>query len=288
MHAPDVARAVEAAASTASELGLTVDHAIVLNNSNKLTVQLVPCDVVARVAHVGQEALQFEIDVAQRLAAAGSPVAAPEPRVEPRAYLRDGFVLTLWTHYEPIAPRQLVSSFEYATALAQLHAGLRGLDVAMPHFTDRVAEAQHAVADRDHTPGLAESDRALLSETLRARRRAIGDHGGNEQPLHGEPHPGNVLRAGRGLVFIDFETCCRGPVEFDLAHVPEAVTASYGHIDEELLLECRVLVLAMVAAWRCEAGDQLPNGDEARDRLLRALREGPPWPTLDVVTPPAT
>ena len=144
MHAPDVARAVEAAASTASELGLTVDHAIVLNNSNKLTVQLVPCDVVARVAHVGQEALQFEIDVAQRLAAAGSPVAAPEPRVEPRAYLRDGFVLTLWTHYEPIAPRQLVSSFEYATALAQLHAGLRTLDVAMPHFTDRVAEAQRA------------------------------------------------------------------------------------------------------------------------------------------------
>jgi hypothetical protein len=54
------------------------------------------------------------------------------------------------------------------------------------------------------------------------------------------------------------------------------------------LLECRVLVLAMVAAWRCEAGDQLPNGDEARARLLSALRDGPPWPTLDAVTPPAT
>jgi hypothetical protein len=287
MHASDITRAVEAATATASQLGLSVDHAIVLNNSNKLTLHLVPCDVVARVAHVGQEALQFEIDVAQRLVAAGSPVAALEPRVEPRAYRRDGFVLTLWTHYEPIPSGRVVSP-EYASALAQLHAGLRTLDVAMPHFTDRVAEAQHAVADRDHTPALADSDRALLSEILRTRRRAIGDYGGNEQPLHGEPHPGNVLRSGRGLVFVDFETCCRGPLEFDLAHVPEAVSASYGHVEAALLLDCRVLVLAMVAAWRCEAGDQLPNRDEARDRLLRALRNGPPWPTLDAVTPPAT
>jgi Ser/Thr protein kinase RdoA (MazF antagonist) len=287
MHASDVARAVEAAASQASQLGLRVDHAIVLNNSNKLTVHLMPCDVVARVAHVGREALQFEIDVAQRLAAAGAPVAALDPRVEPRPYLRDGFLLTLWTHYEPVV-RLKFSSSEYASALAQLHAGLRTLDVAMPHFTERVAEAQAAVADRGHTPVLADSDRALLSETLRVRRRAIGDHGAGEQPLHGEPHPGNVLGAGRGLVFIDFETGCRGPVEFDLAHVPEAVSASYGRVDDALLLECRVLVLAMVAAWRCEAGDQLPNRDEARDRLLRALRDGPPWPTLDTVTPPAT
>ena len=59
--------------------------------------------------------------------------------------------------------------------------------------------------------------------------------------------PATCSAPGAGCVFIDFETCCRGPVEFDLAHVPEAVTASYGHIDEELLLECRVLVLAMVA-----------------------------------------
>jgi len=39
-----------------------------------------------------------------------------------------------------------------------------------------------------------------------------------EQLLHGEPHPGNVLSTKNGLVFIDLETCCRGPVEFDIAH----------------------------------------------------------------------
>jgi hypothetical protein len=39
----------------------------------------------------------------------------------------------------------------------------------------------------------------------------------------------------------------------------------------------------MVAAWRWDPGDQLPNGQRAARELLRALREGPPWPALDVV-----
>jgi hypothetical protein len=65
-----------------------------------------------------------------------------------------------------------------------------------------------------------------------------------------------------GLLFIDLETCCRGPVEFDLAHVPEDVSERYADVDEGLLSECRVLVLAMVAAWRWDPGDQFPNGKE--------------------------
>jgi hypothetical protein len=92
-----------------------------------------------------------------------------------------------------------------------------------------------------------------------------------------------VLSTKNGLLFIDLETCCRGPVEFDLAHVPEEVSERYPDADQELLRECRILVLAMVAAWRWDPGDQLPNGQRAARELLNALREGPPWPALDVV-----
>src|SRR4029077_12321497 len=46
----EVPRAVAAAMSIASALGLTVDDAVVLQNSNKLTVRLLPCDVLARIA----------------------------------------------------------------------------------------------------------------------------------------------------------------------------------------------------------------------------------------------
>ena len=99
------------------------------------------------------------------LAETVSPVAALEPRVEPGVYERDGFVVTLWTYYEPQSPRE-VSPSDYANALERLHAGMRTLDVVTPHFTDRVTEAQQLVASRDLTPALVDADRDLLSTTL--------------------------------------------------------------------------------------------------------------------------
>jgi hypothetical protein len=116
MEASEVSRSVAAAMSTASSLGLTVDDATVLHDSNKLTLRLQPCDVLARVAPEAQQVAQFEVELAQRLAESGCPVAALEPRVEPRAYEGDGFVVTLWTYYEPVTHRE-VSPAEYADAL---------------------------------------------------------------------------------------------------------------------------------------------------------------------------
>lgn len=282
MKASEVSRALAAATSIVESSGLSVDHASVLQNSNKLALHLLPCDVFARVAHVGHEVAEFEVELAQSLAESQGPVVALDPRVEPRVYQRDGFAVTLWTYHEPLAHRS-VSRAEYASGLERLHNVMRKVDVVAPHFTDRVAEAQHLVANRDHTPALADADRQLLSRTLGSLSGAIGDRGATEQLLHGEPHPGNLLNTKNGLLFIDLETCCRGPVEFDLAHVPENVSAHYPNVDQDLLRDCRGLVLAMVAAWRWDPSDQFPNGQRAAQRLLSALREGAPWPSLDLV-----
>lgn len=281
MEPSDVARAIDAAISIAVALDLPADDTTVLHNSNKLALRLTPCDVVARVAHVGQEVAQFEVELAQRLAEAGCPTGTLEPRVDPLVYIDDGFAVTLWTYYEPVTPQ--VSPAEFAKALERLHVGMRKLDVSSPSFTDRVAEAEELVATPDLTPELADADRELLSSTLGSLRRAISDRDVREQLLHGEPHPGNVLSTKDGPMFIDLETCCRGPVEFDLAHVPETVTQHYPGVDQGLLRDCRHLVLAMVAAWRWDRGDQFPNGKRAREEFLSALRDGPPWPTLDVM-----
>ena len=281
MHASDVARAVGAAVATASDLDLMVDDAVVLHDSNRLALRLLPCDVLARVAHIGHAAARFELELAQRLTETGCPVAALEPRVQPLVYERDGFAVTLWTYHEPVGRE--AASADYADALERLHAGMRKVEIVAPHFTDRVAEAQQLVANRDRTPALADADRELLSSILRSSTPAIRDRGAAEQLLHGEPHPGNVLSTKKGLLFIDLETCCRGPVEFDLAHVPDQVSGSYLGADGQLLGECRLLVLAMVAAWRWDRTDQLPDGQRAGRELVSALREGPPWPPLDVV-----
>ena len=267
MDASDVQRAVVAAMSIASALGLAVDDAVVLHNSNKLAVRLLPCDAVARVAPLAQQVARFEVELGWRLAEAGSPVAALEPRAGPRVYERDGFVVTLWTYYASVTPG--VAPADYAKALGRLHAGMRTLDVTTPHFMDRVAEA--------------EADRAFLGSLLERLSRTITERGNAEQLLHGEPHPGNVISTMSGPVFIDLETCCRGPIEFDLAHMPEAVTPHYPGVDPDLLAECRCLVLAMVAAWRWDAGDQFPNGLRVGHELISTLRRGPPWPSLDVM-----
>jgi Ser/Thr protein kinase RdoA (MazF antagonist) len=258
--------------SSASALDLRVDDAVVLHDSNRLAVRLLPCDVLARVAHVAYQAgAEFEVEVARRLAETDCPVAALERRVEPRVYVRDGFVVTFWTYYEPVSPRD-VAPAEYAQVLERLHAGMREIKLPAPHFTDRIAEAQWLVGSRAHTPELGDTDRELLSSTLRELRWVIGQRGAAEQLLHGEPHPGNLLRTKNGLLFVDLETCCSGPVEFDVAHVPDEVSEHYPDADQDLLGECRVLMLAMVATWRWDRDDQFPNGRRMGTEFLSHLR----------------
>jgi Ser/Thr protein kinase RdoA (MazF antagonist) len=256
-----------AAKAIASSLDLRVDDAIVLHDSNKLTLRLLPCDALARVALVAPAALegaQFEVALAQRLADSGCPVAALERRVDPLVYAHDGFVVTLWTYYAPAAPPGAAPA-DYASALERLHVGMRTLDslnlaIPIPHFTDRVEQAQQLVASRDHTPALADADRKLLGDTLQRGRRVISDRGATEQLLHGEPHPGNVLTTKNGPLFIDLETCCRGPIEFDLAHAPEDVSQHYPGVNHELLRESRILVLAMITRGAGIETTNFPTG----------------------------
>ncbi len=285
MQAEELPRAVAAASATASALGLNVDDAVVLQDSNRVVLRLLPCDVVVRVAHSDKEAIAaLEIELARALAGTEGPIGLLDPRVEPHSHLCDGFVLSLWTSYDPVTA-QPIPPADYAHALDRLHAGMRQVDSPTPHFTDRITEAQNLVRNGDRTPALSATDRELLSGALQDLRRAIGDRRAAEQILHGEPHPGNVLDTADGPLFIDFETCCRGPVEFDIAHAPEAVGEHARGIDRALLDECRGLILAMVAAWRWDVDDDYPNGRRAGRELLRALRDGPPWPTLDAVSP---
>ena len=282
VDASDVPCAVAACAAAAEACGLRVDDAVVLNDSNRLAVHLRPCDVLARVApRARQRGAEFEVEVSRRLAKTGAPLATLDPRVEPRVYEQDDFAVTLWTYYESGPPHHIAPK-EYARALERLHAGMRQADLTgewLPHFMDRVAEAQRLVDDPTNNPEIAGADRELLGTTLRAMRDAIIDRGVSEQLLHGEPHPGNVLSTRDGLLFVDLETCCRGPIEFDIAHAtikpsgpPIEVGAQYAGADQSLVRDCWILMLAMVTAWRCEPGDDLPNGRAMAIDWIRQLR----------------
>lgn len=64
-----LARAIAATTSAAGTLGLSAEHAVVIQNSNTLALRLLPCDVFARTVIGGQEVAAFEVEIARSLAA---------------------------------------------------------------------------------------------------------------------------------------------------------------------------------------------------------------------------
>lgn len=280
VDAATLRRAVAAGVAVAAACGLQVDAAVVVTDSNRLALKLQPCGVLARVApRARRDGAEFDVEVARHLASSGAPVETLDSRVEPRVYEHDDFVVTLWTYYETVPPYDIAPA-EYASALERLHDRMRqaGL-IEAPHFTDRIDEARRLVDHTTDHPWIAGADRALVATTLRRMRRTIVERGAPEQLLHGEPHPGNVLRSKDGLLFVDLETCCRGPVGFDIAHAtigadrtPMEVAAHYTGADQSLVYACWILTLAMATAWRCEPADDLPNGHALAMDWIRQLR----------------
>lgn len=282
MQAAETRRAVNAAISVAASLDLAVDEAVVLNDSNRMVARLLPCDIVARVSPTGWFSAAREVELARRLAEeTDAPVAGLDPRVEPSAHERDGFEIALWTYFEPALSGALAPA-DYARELERLHEALRQVDVSAPHFTDHLAEIRRWLADHDVTPELTDEDRELLADRITDPGPLFLEGGAAEQLLHGEPHPWNVLVTKDGPLFIDFENCARVPVEYDLAWVPKEVSDRYRDADQDLIAECRGVVLALIAAHRWRQGDQHPSGRQGGVAFLDAVRQGPPWRPDDV------
>lgn len=271
MHPAAATRARLAAVEVTRSLGLAVDEVVDLHDSNRLTVRLLPCDLVARIGPAELGGARVEIDRALRLLEAGAPVGPPDPRTPPQAHLRDGVEITLWSHL-PSTPRPELPPDEYADALVRLHAAMRESHLEVPSFTTRVDAALELVEDPERTPRLTVADRAFLRKTLLEAGEAVVRRG-TPQPLHGEPHPGNLLDTPGGPLFIDLETVVRGPVEFDLAHAPAPVAAHYPGVDPELLEECRILTLALATTWRWDREDTLPDGELLGITWLEEVRE---------------
>ncbi|WP_331760274.1 phosphotransferase (plasmid) [Streptomyces sp. NBC_01471] len=271
MEPSELHRAVEAGRATAAKLGLQADDAIVVHNSDRVALRLIPCDVLARVAPSGHLAdSEFEVEVARRLADVDAPVAELDPRAEPRAYVRGAFAVSLWTYYEPMGSE--IAPADYADVFLRHHSALRRIDLEAPHVTDRIAVALREVTDRERSPELPDSDRELLSGTLSGLSATISTGEARDQLLHGEPHPGNLLNTRRGPLFVDLATCCRGPVEFDLAHAPEEVGKHYAGADHGLIHRCRALNWAMFSAWRWRRDDHMPDRDHWRVEGLNRVR----------------
>lgn len=252
-------------------------RAEVLHDSNTVTVLVHPASVVARTVPLPPDPeatvarLQAEIDLALSLAAAGAPMALPDPRTPPRVQVEGSWAVTLWEHV-PGPTAEHADPAVVGEALSRLHAAMRDAALRAPRYTDRVAEARTLLADPARSPTLPPAERMLLREALDGAERRVLARGAAEQLLHGEPHPGNLVLGPDGPRVIDLETCCRGPVEFDLAHAPPEVVAHCRGADRELEADCRTLVLAIAASWRFDPEDRFPDGRAWAAERIAELR----------------
>ena len=219
-------RAVTAALSVARGVGLRCDEPVVLSARGNAIVHLAPAPVVARVSTLTAwtrrdpaEWLAREVAVAATAAAWGGPVVPPTDLAHPGPHRAAGLALTLWRHVT-VAPER-PSARDAGAALAALHEAVAHHEEPLPVLT-----AVYDVIDE----GLAALERHGRSDAglMAALRRAQADVLGDLPPtaatmvLHGDAHPGNLLRVGDRWLWTDLEEACAGPRAWDLAVLGES------------------------------------------------------------------
>jgi aminoglycoside phosphotransferase (APT) family kinase protein len=155
---------------------------------------------------------------------------------------RDGFVMTFWT-YAPPDPDRPATADDCAAMLPDLHAALADHDGPVSDLSRLLAAVDNA-AHR-----LSPDDLALLHRAAELAELPAGP----TTVLHGDAHPGNILRSGGELLRIDLEDVAIGPPEWDMAtmHDEAAVLARLAP-DPARLAACTLLRDLQVAL--CLAG----------------------------------
>jgi hypothetical protein len=266
--------ALQAAREVAGQFGITTTDPVVLHDTNNTVVWLRPQPVVAKVAVRARARadLLLEYAVATELAALDAEIARPMPGTRPVAHPGTGFVVTFWERLEGV-DRVDVPAQELAGSLGRLHAALGRTDVSLPSFNVMLATAREALDDDAFMADLGEEDRRFLRHVYDRGLRALESVHFDGRRLHGEPHNGNQIETRRGLRWIDFESSCFGPLEWDLAFQPPGVVRLFPEADPDLLALLRTLNSARVATW-CLGGAHRPDMRQHGARHLELLRNG--------------
>jgi len=185
-------------------------------------VHLRPAPVVLRVATVTARVrgddwpyLEREVALLSWLASAGAAVMPPSDLVPPGPHRVDGWAMSAWGYVEHEAG--VVPDARTALAsLDELHAAMRGYPGELPVLNPAGDDLDRALAFAVGEGLLGAGAAAALTErrdVLQSRLLALAP---DRQPLHGDAFPRNSVVTRRGVVWIDFEDCCSGPVIWDL------------------------------------------------------------------------
>jgi hypothetical protein len=267
----------QAAVTVATSLGIECDDPVVVHDGSNVVVHLRPSPVVARIATLtadirpGIEAwFTRDAVVARHVAARG--VLATRPFGEP--IVTGGTVVALW-HHEPHDLTARLTPREVASRLASLHDALLDLDTDLPRLgpCDDMVRGL-ALISRLVPPSVV----ATLRDENERLRATLADF--PVRPVHGDPHPGNLLVTPSGLMWNDFEDAWLGPLGWDLACLATsgrvdgaaAVAAYPGEVAAEELAVCVELRTLFAVLWRFVVATRFPHRlPEAQEHLRRWL-----------------
>lgn len=257
--------AVAAALAVARAQGLQCDDPDVLRDAWHVLVHLRPLPIVARVSSpipypVGPdpEGIVRELAIASYLARAGCAVVPPAPEVEEMPYYEGGHVLTFWEYVEPYDDPDPRSA---GRALRAIHEALMDYGGELPAF----GHPEETAAMLDALP--PSNDVELVREVA-SRRPDVA-----MQPLHGDAQLFNCLGSPRGPLWLDFETACRGPREYDLAALgPGPALDAYGGHNPELVDPMFLVYIAWITASMMVALPRRPTLAGPLERRFGWLR----------------
>jgi Ser/Thr protein kinase RdoA (MazF antagonist) len=264
---------IDAAMAVARQLGLRAVSAVTLRDTNNVVLWLAPTAVVVKISTRGRGRLAEELRIAEYLASVGAPVVGPAREVPRRVHRVDRFDMTFW-RYEPQHGAD-ISAQRLASALHQLHDALADMPSSvardLPSYREEVDAARQVLADPSALAILEVNDREMLGEVLDDTHEPTL---ATLHTLHGAPHRLNVLVVDGEPRFIDFETVCLGPLEWDLAHLEDDVARHYPNaLDSDTLRRCRTLVSATTAVWCWEQAAQNPQMRWHAEYHLNVVRE---------------
>jgi hypothetical protein len=264
-------RALAAAQAIAGRYGLDAGRPRVLQDSNHTVIHLAPAPIVAKVNTSPEEAnLAGEVEIAWFLASQGAPVVLPASLLPPGPHVEGGLEVTFWEYcvHEPGEP----SLEMLGRSLRALHDVLASYPAPLRAW-DRFDGVERVLGDEHALTALDVSDRGFLRSRYRRLRAAIDGFQPPLRPLHGEPHSGNLLLSSQGPRWIDFESACLGPQEWDLTVLPDEIVDRYfSGVDWELLGVLRAMRSLVVAVWCWLDPDRAPVLRQAGTYHLALLR----------------
>lgn len=240
-----------------------------LQSTNAVVVLLESNSVVVKAGQWphSDPGMLREHAICQELFALDEPV--PQPLGVPLTDPMTGMVATAWNFVDSV-PLGEPAPADVAKALVRLHRALQDTTTQLPgyeYWFDLFAKSLFNDAEMSN---LEHDARNRLRRAYSSLRPRVDAYPYSPMRLHGEPHLGNMLRTSSGLMILDLETVCIGPLEWDLASLDKDVADNYEHpIDGELLRLLREMNDVRVATWSFV--NPTPAEHERGRRLLDGL-----------------